>query len=146
MTDAVKGHPEPRPGRACTRAILRMAGLRPTRQRLILCSLLFTGRDFHVTAEELHNRVQEAGGGLSLATVYNTLNQFCEHGLLRAVMVDATATYFDTDTSDHHHFYFEDERRIEDVSNSAITIDGLPKPPPGTRIKHVDVVIRVHRT
>ena len=90
---------------------LRTAGLRPTRQRVELAGLLFKGRDRHVTAESLHDEVASAGMKVSLATVYNTLHQFTEAGLLRQVVVDAARGYFDTNTGDHQHFFLEEEGR-----------------------------------
>ena len=83
--------------------------------------------------------------GTSLATVYNTLHQFQEAGLLREVAVDASRSYFDTDTSDHHHFYIEDEQRVVDIPTSSIVIKGLPEPPAGMVVTHVDVVVRVKK-
>ena len=88
---------------------LRKAGLRPTRQRLALASLLFAHGDRHVSAESLHEEAVSAGVPVSLATVYNTMHQFTAAGLLREVTVDGTRTYFDTNTGDHHHFYCEDD-------------------------------------
>jgi Fur family iron response transcriptional regulator len=90
---------------------LRSAGLRPTRQRLALVRLLFDHGDRHVSAEALHAEAQRAGVRVSLATIYNTLNQFTEAGLLREVVVEAGRSYFDTNTGDHHHFFFEGPRR-----------------------------------
>ncbi|MEQ8935098.1 MAG: Fur family transcriptional regulator [Amphiplicatus sp.] len=85
---------------------LRSVGLRPTRQRLALAKLLFDGRDRHLTAEKLHVEAQAAAIPVSLATVYNTLHQVTDAGLLREIAVDASRSYFDTNTSDHHHFFF----------------------------------------
>ena len=82
---------------------------------------------------------------VSLATIYNTLHQFRTAGLLREVAVDASRSYFDTDTSDHHHFYLEDEQRVIDIPASAILIQNLPEPPPGMTVTHVDVVVRVRK-
>lgn len=130
---------------ACLTNFLRMAGLRPTRQRLALAELLFTGPHQHVSAEELYNKALAAKVFLSLATVYNTLHQFRDAGLLRDVTVDAGSSYFDTDTSDHHHYFIENERRVLDIPSDGITIQGLPKPPEGTQVTHVDVVVRVRR-
>jgi len=132
--------------RPCLMAVLRMAGLRPTRQRIALAELLFAGRHRHVSAEELHAEAERAGTRVSLATIYNTLHQFREAGLLREVTVDASRSYFDTDTSDHHHFYIEDERRIVDIPADAVVIASLPEPPEGMTITHVDVVVRVKKT
>lgn len=122
-----------------------MAGLRPTRQRIALAELLLSGPHRHVSAEQLHLEALSARVNVSLATVYNTLHQFQEAGLLREVAVDASRSYFDTDTSDHHHFYLEDEQRVIDIPANSIQIQGLPEPPPGTMVTHVDVVVRVKK-
>jgi Fur family iron response transcriptional regulator len=132
--------------RPCLTAVLRMAGLRPTRQRVALAELLLGGPHRHVSAEQLHIEAQGARVGVSLATVYNTLHQFQEAGLLREVAVDASRSYFDTDTSDHHHFYLEDEQRVIDIPANSIVIQGLPEPPRGMMVTHVDVVVRVRKT
>jgi Fur family iron response transcriptional regulator len=122
-----------------------MAGLRPTRQRIALAELLFSGPHRHVSAEQLHGEASSARVNVSLATIYNTLHQFREAGLLREVAVDTSRSYFDTDTSDHHHFYLEDEQRVIDIPFSAIAIQNLPEPPRGTTVTHVDVLIRVRK-
>lgn len=129
---------------ARTRNTLRAAGLRPTRQRLILASLLFRGRDIHVTAEELHGEAERASVPISLATVYNTLKQFTEAGLLRVLSLDPARTYFDTNTDDHQHFYIEGEGRVLDIGE-AVRVVRLPTLPVGTEIANVDVVIRLRR-
>ncbi len=131
--------------RPCLTAVLRMAGLRPTRQRVALAELLFAGSHRHVSAEQLHAEANTAHVNVSLATIYNSLHQFREAGLLREVAVDASRSYFDTDTSDHHHFYLEDEQRVIDIPSSAIVIQNLPEPPQGMNITHVDVVVRVKK-
>lgn len=124
-------------------ARLRASGLRPTRQRIALGKLLFGDCDRHVTAESLHQEATRVGAQLSLATVYNTLHQFTGAGLLRQVIVDGDKTYFDTNTGDHHHFYFEDRGLLADIPGDAVHIDGLPKPPAGTEIERVEVVVRL---
>ncbi|MDB5473926.1 MAG: transcriptional repressor [Devosia sp.] len=129
----------------CLTAVLRMAGLRPTRQRVALAELLFGGPHRHVSAEQLHGEAGEAHVNVSLATIYNTLHQFHQAGLLREVAVDASRSYFDTDTSDHHHFYVEDEQRMIDIPASAVEFAALPAAPQGMKVSHVDVVIRVRR-
>lgn len=135
-------HPSRRP---CLTAVLRMAGLRPTRQRVALAELLFSGAHRHISAEQLHAEASAANVNVSLATIYNSLHQFRQAGLLREVAVDAARSYFDTDTSDHHHFYLEDEQRVIDIPSSAIVIQNLPEPPAGTTVTHVDVVVRVRK-
>jgi Fur family iron response transcriptional regulator len=123
--------------------LLRAADLRPTRQRLALSRLLFENGDRHLTAEMLHEEALAAGVRVSLATVYNTLHQFTACGLLREIVVDATRSYFDTNTSDHHHFFFEQSGRLEDIPGNRIVVSELPPPPQGTRVSRVDVIVRV---
>lgn len=122
---------------------LRDAGLRPTRQRIALAELMFRGDDRHVSAEMLHTEAAEARVSVSLATVYNTLHQFTQAGLLREIAVEAGRSYFDTNTSDHHHFYFENDGHLEDVASNEVVVSSLPTPPSGAKISRVDVVIRV---
>jgi Fur family iron response transcriptional regulator len=123
---------------------LRGAGLRPTRQRLALARLLFDGPDRHVTAEQLHGEAVEARVPVSLATVYNTLNQFTRAGLLREVVVEAGRAYFDTNITDHHHFLLVDTGELSDLPKDAVAVARLPAAPAGTAIERVDVVIRLH--
>jgi Fur family iron response transcriptional regulator len=122
---------------------LRRSGLRPTRQRIALASLLFAKGDRHLTVEELHEEALGANVPVSLATVYNTLHQFTEAGLIRVLAVESTKTYFDTNTSDHHHFFVEGQNEVLDIPVNNIAIDNLPEPPEGMEISHVDVVIRL---
>ena len=126
-------------------AVLRMAGLRPTKQRLSLAGLLYRNAHRHVSAEQLHEEAQIEGISVSLATVYNTLRQFKHAGMLREITVDASRSYFDTDTPDHHHFFVEDDEQIMDVPSDDMTISNLPAAPNGMEIAHVDVVIRVKK-
>ncbi len=128
---------------ACITAILRSADLRPTRQRVALGRLLFSGQDRHVTAEMLHEEVSDAGERISLATVYNTLHQFERAGLIRELSIDGAKTYFDTNTSNHNHFYIESEGRVIDIPGEGLSVLGVPPPPEGTRISHVDVIVRL---
>jgi Fur family iron response transcriptional regulator len=123
--------------------LLRQAGLRPTRQRLALGGLLFAGEDRHVTAEQLHAEVVGLGEHVSLATVYNTLHQFKRAGLVRELAIEGSRAYFDTNTSNHNHFLLEDEGRLMDIDGDAITVSGLPQPPEGMKITHIDVVVRL---
>lgn len=122
---------------------LARAGLRPTRQRVALAKLLFDGHDRHVTAEQLHGEASTADMRVSLATVYNTLHQFTEAGLLREVVVEAGRSYFDTNVSDHHHFFFEGNGHLIDIPGDALAVSGLPDAPAGTRVARVDVIIRL---
>jgi Fur family transcriptional regulator, iron response regulator len=124
---------------------LRQSGLRPTRQRMALASLLFGRGDRHVTAEELHQEAVASGVKVSLATVYNTMHQFTKARLLREVTVDGTRTYFDTNTHDHHHFYCEEDGTLIDIDGGAIEIAGVPHPPQGTKVGRVDVIVRLKR-
>jgi Fur family iron response transcriptional regulator len=131
--------------RPFTRVIgmLQGAGLRPTRQRIALARLLYEAGDHHVTAEELHEQAVAAEVRVSLATVYNTLHQFTAAGLLREVVVAPGRSYFDTNTADHHHFFFEDTGRIQDIPGDAVAISQLPEIPDGQRLSRVDVVVRL---
>ena len=125
---------------------LKEVGLRPTRQRLALAKLLTEAGDCHLTAEQLHGQALNAGIRVSLATVYNTLHQFTEAGLLKEIVVDAGCSYFDTNVSEHHHFFFEDSSMLQDIDGDSVTIARLPEPPVGTAVRRVDVVIRVKDT
>ncbi len=117
-------------------------GLRPTRQRIALGELLFGGGDRHVTAEKLHDEAERAGVRVSLATVYNTLHQFTSAGLLREVAIEGSKTYFDTNTSDHCHFFLESEGELIDIDDK-INVGNLPEVPEGKRVSRVDVLIRL---
>jgi Fur family iron response transcriptional regulator len=122
---------------------LRGAGLRPTRQRLALAKLLFLGHDRHVAAEELHAEALAANVRVSLATVYNTLHQFTEAGLMREIVVAGGRSYFDTNVSAHHHFFHEKTGRLEDIPGHLVAFSALPEPPQGTSVRRVDVIVRV---
>jgi Fur family iron response transcriptional regulator len=124
-------------------ARLRAAGLRPTRQRVALARLLLEGSDRHITAEQLRGEAVAAEIPVSLATVYNTLHQFTDAGLMREVVVEPGRSYFDTNTADHHHFFCEATSRLQDIPGECLSVSGLPHPPVGTEIRRIDVVIRV---
>jgi Fur family iron response transcriptional regulator len=130
------------PGRFASE--LRHAGLRPTRQRVDLGRLLFAKGHRHVCAEDLHEEAHAADVRVSLATVYNTLHQFTQAGLLREVAIDGARTYFDTNISEHHHFFVEGEGRLVDMADH-VEIDRLPEPPEGMEITAVEIVVRVRR-
>lgn len=122
---------------------LTSSGLRPTKQRLGLARLLFEREHFHVTAEQLHKSAQKAHLKVSLATVYNTLNQFSEAGLLREVVVESGRSYFDTNVASHHHFYNEITGELSDIPADVIKLENLPNAPQGQSIKAVDVIVRL---
>jgi Fur family iron response transcriptional regulator len=125
---------------------LKAGGLRPTRQRLALASLLVgDGQNRHVTAESLYALSSVTGERVSLATVYNTLRAFCDAGLLNEVVVDGSKSYFDTRIDDHPHFYWEDSHTLTDAPADELEIAALPKAPAGMEVARVDVVIRLRR-
>ncbi len=122
------------------------ANLRPTRQRVALAELLVgDGRHRHVTAESLFEAAKSTGAAVSLATVYNTLRAFCDAGVLQEITVDGSKSYFDTNTHDHPHFYWEDEGRLSDAPSDQLVIHRLPEAPDGVEIASVDVVIRLRK-
>ncbi len=125
---------------------LRDVGLRPTRQRMALGWILFAKGDRHVTAEMLYEEANRAKVPVSLATVYNTLHQFTEVGLLRQVAIDGSKAYFDTNNSEHHHFFIEDQDDLMDIPASDVVVGKAPVPPEGFEIARIDVVVRLRRT
>jgi Fur family iron response transcriptional regulator len=122
---------------------LAAAGLRPTRQRLALTSLVFGQGERHLSAESLHDEALRAKVPVSLATVYNTLRRFTECGLLREVLVAPGKVYFDTNDADHHHFFFEGTGMLEDIPADHVTLSKLPPTPAGSDVSRVDVIIRL---
>lgn len=130
-------------------AKLRSHGLRPTPQRIAICELLFKGADRHLTAESLHEEAKDKNISVSLATIYNTLHQFTNAGLLRQIIVDPTRAYFDTNTTPHHHFFHEDTNLLEDIPHERVSlqIDGCDPfsvtTPASKRVADVDVIIRL---
>jgi Fur family iron response transcriptional regulator len=127
------------------KAKLRDVGLRPTRQRVALGWLLFSKGDRHITAEMLYEEACKAKMPVSLATVYNALHQFTNAGLLRQVAVEASKTYFDTNSSQHHHFFVEGENALLDIPDSDVVVGTTPVPPEGYEIARIDVVVRLRR-
>ncbi|MBX9587938.1 MAG: transcriptional repressor [Hyphomonadaceae bacterium] len=124
--------------------LLQRFGLRPTRQRQALALSLFgSGEGRHVTAEELHAEARAAGHRVSLATIYNTLHCFVSAGLVREIAIGGAKRYFDTNTSNHNHFHVARNGVLLDIADAAVRVDGLPTPPPGMRIAHVDVVVHL---
>ncbi|MDE1901836.1 MAG: transcriptional repressor [Alphaproteobacteria bacterium] len=124
-------------------ALLQGAGVRPTRQRLALAAWLFDGHDKHVTAEQVHDAALKMRAHVSLATVYNTLNNFTTAGLLRQVVIDGGQIYFDTNTGDHYHIFDEEGGYLTDIPAASVPIARLPKLPQGKSLSRIDVVLRV---
>ena len=124
---------------------LRRVGLRPTRQRVSLGWLLFGKGDRHVTAEMLFDEAMRSRIPVSLATVYNTLHQFTESGLLRQLAVDGSKAYFDTNPSEHHHFFVEGDDLVVDMPGAGIAVGDLPDPPEGMEIASVEVIVRLRK-
>lgn len=135
-------HPTQRPF-AQVAERLKQAGLRPTRQRLALAKLLCDAGDCHFSAEDLHAKAEKAGVRVSLATIYNTLHQFTHAGILREIVVSPGSSYFDTNVTDHHHFFDEEASELSDIAGSEVVISTIPKPPAGRAVDRVDVIIRL---
>jgi Fur family iron response transcriptional regulator len=127
------------------KSMLRSVGLRPTRQRMALGWLLFGKGDRHLSAETLYEEATRARVPVSLATIYNTLHQFTEAGLLRQVGVDGSKAYFDTNISDHHHFFVEGDNELLDIPDANVGLDRMPVAPEGYEIARIDVVVRLRR-
>ena len=127
------------------KAMLRDVGLRPTRQRMALGWILFAKGDRHITAEMLYEEATKAKVPVSLATVYNTLHQFTDVGLLRQIAVDGSKTYFDTNVSTHHHFFIEDDNAVLDIPETDVVVGRTPTPPEGYEVARIDVVVRLRR-
>jgi Fur family iron response transcriptional regulator len=138
-------HPHSAATRPEVRAMLRQAGLRPTRQRMALAEILFAHGNRHISAESLHDDAVTRRVPVSLATIYNTLHQFTEAGLLREVAVDGSKTYIDTNTEDHHHFFVEDDNEVMDIPAGQMGVGRIPDPPEGYEISRIDVVVRLRR-
>ena len=134
---------QPRASRMRSR--LREIGLRPTRTRVALGSILFGKGDRHVSAEMLFEEACQASVSVSLATVYNTLHQFTEVGLLRQVAIESSKSYFDTNNTEHYHFYLEDRHELMDIPPTDVAVGKVPVPPASYEIVRIDVVVRLRR-
>ncbi len=122
---------------------LREAGLRPTRQRVAIAALLLDGRHRHVSADSLAREIRQTGAHMAGGTIYNTLNQFTEAGLLRRVTIHNEHSVFDTNTEHHHHFYDAEQDRLIDIPADEVLLASLPGAPEGHDIKAVDVLIHI---
>jgi len=133
------------PNGDCLPSYLAEQGIRPTRQRLALASVLFEGGHKHVTAEQIVMALHKRKARVSLATVYNNLHHFTKAGLLREIAVDQTCSYFDTNTTIHGHYFDEVNGTLFDIPDEALTMINLPVPPQGRKIKRVDITIRLSK-
>ena len=126
---------------------LRASGLRPTKQRLAICKILFSRKEtFHFTIEQLKKIVEKnVKKKISLATLYNTVNVFKEKGYLKAISLKGNKTFFDTNTKHHHHFYDEDMSQLVDIEDKNISLNFLPKIPSGKKIKSVEVLVKIEK-
>jgi len=124
---------------------LRSAGIRPTRQRVLIMRTIRQGGRRHLTPEGFHKELSDAGMRMALGTVYNTLNQFAAAGLLRRVGF-GDRTFYCTSTDEHHHFFDEETGQLEDIPGPQPTVANLPQLPPGMEMVGVDIVVRVRRT
>ena len=124
---------------------LRSSGLRPTKQRLVICKLLFDRKDtFHFTIDKLKKKIEKnTKSKISLATVYNTVHAFKNNGYLKEISLKGNKTFFDTNTTSHHHFYDQDSGDLMDIKNEDISINKLPATPKGKKINGVEVTVSV---
>ena len=124
---------------------LRKSGLRPTKQRIGICEVLFNANDtFHFTINDLIKMIEtNTNQKISLATVYNTVHAFEKKGYLKEIVINSSQTYFDTNTSDHHHFFDEKQKELIDLENEDVHPIKIKKSLPGKKIKSVEVLVRV---
>ena len=124
---------------------LRVSGLRPTKQRLAICKVLFDRKEtFHFTIEKLKKIIEkESKKKISVATLYNTVHAFKEKGYLKQISAKGDKNFFDTNTKHHHHFYDEDMSQLMDIEDKNISINYLPKTPNGKKIKSVEVLVKI---
>ena len=124
---------------------LRKSGLRPTRQRIMICEVLFnTNRTFHFTIKDLVKLIEnKANEKISLATVYNTIHAFEKKGYLKEIVINSNQTYFDTNTSNHHHFFDEKEKELIDLDNDDVDPINIKKTIPGKKIKSLELIVKI---
>ena len=124
---------------------LRNSGLRPTKQRLKICEILFDNdKTFHFTVKDLSIIIsQKLGEKISLATVYNTVHAFEKKGYLKEISINSNQTYFDTNTSSHHHFFDEKEKKLIDLENEDLDPINIKKTIPGKKIKSIEVLVKL---
>ena len=124
---------------------LRSSGLRPTKQRIAICKILFDRKEtFHFSIEELKRIIEkEAKNKISLATLYNTVHTFKNKNYLKEISIKENKNFFDTNTKKHHHFYDENLSQLVDIDEKNISINYLPKAPRGKKIKSVEVLVKI---
>ena len=125
---------------------LRQHGMRPTRQRVRLASLLLESGDQHISPDKLYEQINQGGEPIAIGTVYNTLRQFCEAGLIREVQGAGDRFVYDTNLRDHHHFMDVETGELIDIDEQTISLDTLPAVPDGFTLEAVDVTIRIRKT
>ena len=124
---------------------LRSSGLRPTKQRLSICRVLFDRKEtFHFTIDKLKKKIEKnTKSKVSLATVYNTVHAFKNNGFLREISLQGNKTFFDTNSTNHHHFYDEDTGDLMDIKNGDISVSKIPSAPKGKKIQDIEITINV---
>ena len=124
---------------------LRSSGLRPTKQRIKICEILFnTEKTFHFTINDLVKKISKATNDkISLATVYNTVHAFKRKGYLKEIPINSDQSYFDTNTSHHHHFYDENQKDLIDIDDADVEPVKINTRIPGKKIKSVEVLVKV---
>ena len=124
---------------------LRASGLRPTKQRIEICKVLFDRKEtFHFTIDKLKKIIEKnTKGKISLATLYNTIHAFKNNEYLKEISLHGNKTFFDTNTKNHHHFYDEETLQLTDIKNESISIKNLPNIPNGKKIKDIEVTIKI---
>ena len=124
---------------------LRSSGLRPTKQRLTICKILFDRKDtFHFTIDKLKKKIEKnTKSKISLATVYNTVHAFKNNGYLKEISLQGNKTFFDTNSKRHHHFYYQDTGDLVDIKNEDIILSKLPSTPKGKKIKEIEVTVSI---
>ena len=124
---------------------LRSFGLRPTKQRLAICKVLFDRKEtFHFTIDNLKKKIEKnTKSKISLATVYNTVHAFKKNGYLKEISLQGNKTFFDTNSSTHHHFYDEDTGDLMDIKNENILLNKLPTTPKGKKIKDIEITVNI---
>tara|TARA_B100001250_G_scaffold221921_1_gene190327 strand:+ start:38 stop:454 length:417 start_codon:yes stop_codon:yes gene_type:complete len=125
---------------------LRKSGLRPTKQRLKICNVLFNSdKTFHFTINDLVKKIELVDNQkISLATVYNTVHAFEKKGYLKEIAINSSQTYFDTNTTDHHHLFDEEHKELIDLENEDVFPIKIKKNIPGKKIKSIELLVRVN--